>query len=474
MASPDISFYTIPSSIRKPGKYFEFNTRLAVNTLPANLQNMLIIGQRLAAGSVPALTPTQVFSGAQAADFFGAGSLAHLMCLAAITANPYLQLTVCALDDAAGAQASETLTLATNASSSGVLTLWVGNQSVQIAVNIGDTPATVATELAAALGQISSLPVTAVAAANVVTLTAKNKGTVANQIGIVSTITAGGMTATLANPTLTGGTIDPDPSTAMAKVFAQQYDVICIPYNDQASLTALRTYLDNVSGPLEQRPGVGVYGYTGALAGATTLAGEINGGRMLEAYLRGTKSPGYEVAAAFASVMAFEEDPAMPLNTLALTGIAAPTVDQRLSRTEQENCLYNGVTPLEVGPGEVVQIVRAITTYTLNPAGVADISLLDVTTIRTLDYVRKACRERVELRFPRAKLSTKTPPRVHDELYDVLLKLEELEIVENVEANKDGLLVEKDLQDPNRLDAKIPCDVVNGLHVFAGRIDLIL
>lgn len=56
----------------------------------------------------------------------------------------------------------------------------------------------------------------------------------------------------------------------------------------------------------------------------------------------------------------------------------------------------------------------------------------------------------------------------------MLYKLEELEIVQNVEQWKSGLIVERDLQDPNRLNAKIPTNVVNGLHVFAGRIDLIL
>ena len=39
----------------------------------------------------------------------------------------------------------------------------------------------------------------------------------------------------------------------------------------------------------------------------------------------------------------------------------------RLSRTEQENALRNGVTPLDNGPDGVVQIVRAITTYTKDP-----------------------------------------------------------------------------------------------------------
>ena len=60
------------------------------------------------------------------------------------------------------------------------------------------------------------------------------------------------------------------------------------------------------------------------------------------------------------------------------------------------------------------------------------------------------------------------------ELLDVLQKLEQLEIVEAVTANAAGLIVERDDQDPNRLNAKIPADVVNGLHVFAGRIDLLL
>ena len=42
----------------------------------------------------------------------------------------------------------------------------------------------------------------------------------------------------------------------------------------------------------------------------------------------------------------------------------------------------------------------------------ADVSWLDLTTIRTMDYCMKAWRTRVALRFPRDKLSTKTPSRV--------------------------------------------------------------
>lgn len=474
MASPNIAFDTIPSSIRKPGKYFEYNLRLAVRTLPSNAQRVLLVGQRLASGSQSALTPVNVFSDVEAATLFGRGSMLHLMAQAAMTAWPYAQLSAIALDDAgAGVVATGTLTLSGTASTAGGLTLWVGNDAVDIAIAAGDTAAVVATALKAQLDRMPDLPVSASVSAAVVTLTAKHKGALGNQIRLSGTVQlASGLTA--ATSSMTGGLNDPDIAPALAAVFASGHHIICSAWNDQSNLTKLRTHLDNVSGSLEQRGAIGVYAHTGTLAQATTLAATNNHGRTSCALAPSTPSLPWEVAAAYAAVIASEEDPARPLNTLPLTGIAPMPLANRLGRTEQENALANGVTPLEVGPGEKVQIVRAITTYTLDPQGVNDISLLDLTTIRTLDYVRRACRERISLRFPREKLSERTPPKVRSELLDVLTKLEELEIVEQVEANKPGLIVERDSQDPNRLNARIPVDVVNGLHVFAGRIDLLL
>lgn len=473
MASPNIAFDTLPSSIRKPGKNFEFNTRLAVRTLPGNLQKLVLIGQRLAAGTVQAGVVTDVFSDAEAGVMFGRGSILHGMVAAALTANPYLQLSAVALDDGAGTAASCTLTIAGTATAAGTLTAWVGDTRVDSAVSVGDTATAAAAALKAVFDTLPDLPVSAGVAAGVVTLTAKNKGTLGNGIKVSATQTlAAGLT--IAASAVAGGATDPDIQPALTALFAAGHHVIGCSLPDAANLTKLRTHLDSVSHALEQRGAVGVYALTSTLAAATTLAGTINSGRISAALLPGTISLPWEVAAAYAALVAFEEDPARPLNTLLLTGIVAPPLANRLSRTEQENCLNNGVTPLEVGPGEKVQIVRAITTYTKDPQGVLDISLLDLTTIRTLDYVRRACRERISLRFPRDKLSARTPAKVWSELYDVLLKLEELEIVEMVEANKAQLLVERDSQDPNRLNARIPCDVVNGLHVFAGRIDLYL
>ncbi|MBN3174827.1 phage tail sheath subtilisin-like domain-containing protein [Pectobacterium brasiliense] len=473
MASPNVEFYEIGSSIRKPGKYFEFNTRLAVRTLPSNQQKVLLVAQMLSSGTATPLNAVNVFSDEEAATLFGRGSMAHLMAAEAIGCNSYLQLQVIGVSDVGAATAATgTLTLTGTATASGTVSAFVGATRVDVAVSADDTAATVAAALNTAIGQKTALPVTAAVAAGVVTLTAKNKGVAGNDITLRIASTATGLTA--AATSMTGGDVDPDIAPALAAVFAAGHDIIVSPYATQAALIALRTHLDSVGGPLEQRGAIGVAGWPKSLSTGSTLAASINSGRITLGWHNGSVKTPAQIAAAYAAVIASEEDPARPLNTLAMNTLDVTALSARPGRNEQENALYNGLTPFEIGPGDKVQIVRAISTYTKNADGVDDVSLLDITTIRTLDYVRKACRERITLRFPRDKLSSRTPDRVRSELLDVLYKLEELEIIEEVDANKAALIVERDSQDVNRLNGRIPSDIVNGLHIFAGRIDLLL
>ncbi|WP_036385380.1 tail sheath protein, partial [Microvirgula aerodenitrificans] len=309
MASPNVSFDSIPSSIRKPGKYFEFNTKLAVRTLPGNLQKVLAIGQRLASGTQPALVPVDVFSDEQAAQLFGRGSAAHLMAHAAITANPYLQLTVIAVDDAtAGIAASGTVTLTGPATGAGIVSLYVGAARVDVAASSGDTAAELATALKTALAAKADLPLTATVAAGVLTLTARNKGSFGNDIVVSSAVSAPGVTATVA--AMSGGAIDPDLADALAAVVGGGHHILVSPFADGTSLTAIRAHLEFVSGPMEQRGAIGVFGWPGTLATGTTLAGQINSGRITGAWHRGSVRLPAEIAAGYAAVLAFEEDPA--------------------------------------------------------------------------------------------------------------------------------------------------------------------
>lgn len=473
MASANVSFDTLPSSIRKPGTYNELNIRLAVRNLPANPQKVVIVAAKTAEGGLAVNTPTDIFSDYEARAYAGPGSTAHKMALAAMKAYPYARLSLALVNDAAaGIAASGSVTVTGTAEGAGVISVTIAGKTYRIAAARNDAPADMAAALAETVNAVPECPVTATAANGTLAVTAKNKGILGNGIALAAESTAKAVTLTVT--AMSGGQVNPDITPALTAIFAAGHNVIISPYTDADNMTALRDHLEATGHALEQRGAIGVTAVTTTLAQATTLAKSLNEGRISLALLPGTESMACEVAAAYGAVMASEEDPARPLNYMALDGIVIPPVTKRLGRNEQENALANGVTPLQAGPGDVVQIVRAISTYTRNETGADDVALLDITTMRTFDYVSKACRERIDLRFPREKLSRRTEVKVRSELIDVLLKLEELEIVEEVTANLPFLIVERDGQDANRLNAAIPVDVVNGLHIRANRIDLLL
>jgi phage tail sheath gpL-like len=472
MPSPNIQFDNVPSTIRKPGIYTEFNTKMAVNTLPANLYKVIVVGQRLAAGAVAANVAADIFSEEEAAVYFGRGSIAHLAVRAAIEANRYLSLQAIALDDAgAGVAASGTVTITGPATSSGALRLTVDDEAVDIAIASGDTANAIAAALNAQIALQPDLPITATVLAGVITVSAKNKGTLGNAIKLTAMVSgAAGVGAAVV--AMANGLNDPDMTSALTAIYNAGHHIIISAYNDQTNLTALRTHIDAVSGPREKRRCRAVFAHIGTYAQATTLATAINSGRMLCVLDPSAKESSYKVAAAMAAVAASEEDPARQLNGLPLGGLTAPPMANWLSEEQIEAALHNGVTPVRIGPGNKVQIVRAITTYLVNANNVPDISMLDWTTIGTLDYVAKAIEEVIGLRFPRDKKSVRTKARLHDAIYNVMLKLEELEIIENVK--KEDILIEDDSVDPSRYNIRIKVNVVNGLHVIAQRLDLFL
>ncbi|HAK8203105.1 TPA: phage tail protein [Salmonella enterica] len=468
-----IEIETIPGSTRKPGVYAEFNTRMAMRSLPGNLQRMLIIAP-LSGGQAKALELHDVFSDDEAAMLFGSGSLAHIMSVSALKANRYLQLQVIGIADAAaGKPATADISLTGPATQSGTLTLWVANTRIDAPVQSGDSAQAISRSLLDALLRQKALPVTAQMATgdNGVTLTARHGGEWGNDIRLSGRTTAPGVTVTVS--AMTGGENNAAVKDALTAVFAAGHQVIAVPWTDETTLRALREHLAATGDAMEKRGAVGVAGWPGTLATGTTLAGKSNDGRTTIGWHPGSVCLQAEIAAGYAAVIASEEDPARPYNGLEIVGLDVTPLTARAGRREQENALHNGLAPLEVGPGDKVQIVRAISTHTRSDNGTDDPALLDITTMRTLDYARKAWCDRIALRYPRDKATERNRRGVRSELLDVALKLEEEEIIENVMAMKDALIVDKG-KEPGTFLAAIPCNVVKGLHVIAARIDLYL
>lgn len=469
--SEHISFDTIPNSIRVPGQYIEFNTRTAVQGLPQNPQKVLLLSPMSASGSQAPLTPIQLFSDEQAGDLFGRGSWAQLMVRQAFVNNPYLDLTVIGLPEHdAGVAASGSLNVAGTVQRTAAVSLNIGGVSVSTAVSSGQTAEQVAQKLAQTINA-AALPVSAQDAASALTFTARCKGEIGNEISLWADSGNSGLSLTV--QAMKGGANNADIRSALEKVAGKHYHIIVSPFADDANGQALSQHLNQVSNAIEQRGCIGVIGWRGTMPTGAAMTAKLNDGRITCAWYKGADEANALIAAGYAAVLAFEEDPAKPLNTLQIKGLNITPDAQWPLFNECNNALYNGLTPLTVIANKV-QIMRAVSTYTKSPANVEDPSLLDITTIRTLDYVRRAIKERIALRFPRDKLSERLLPKIRSEILDVLLKMEQAEIIENAEENKGKLIVARSQFDANRVNAAIPADVVNGLHVFAGRIDLIL
>lgn len=467
-----INFDKIQTSTRKPGTLLEWNTKLAMNNLPTNRQKVLLLGQRLAASKDDGAL-FDVYSNQAVGELCGEGSIAHMMAVSAIKAYPNAALSMITVtDDPAAQAATGSIALSGKATKSGRINLKIANfEDINIAVEKDDEAAAVAIRLAEAVNANSSFPVTAIATEATIAVTAKNKGLIGNEIKLTCRLTSEGVTAQVT--AMAGGDLNPKVTAALASIAAEGHDIIAFPFNDEDSLLALRKHLDAVAAPTEKRWAIGTFGHTGTLAEVITITKKINSEFESVAWYKDSASLSCELAAAYATVIASEEDPARPLNTLPLDGIGVPA--SKVMRTEAENALWNGVTPLETdATGTKALIVRAITTYTKSGNGTEDESMLDLTTVRTLKYASEVIDQRIKLRFPREKLNDKTPPRVRSEILDVLMKCEEAEILEHVEEHKDKLIVVRHHQNVGMVAATIPTDVVNGMHVFAGRIDLIL
>jgi Mu-like prophage tail sheath protein gpL len=475
----------IPASTRVPGTYVGFDFSRAGRALASGEEYVVILAQRLASGSVPALTPTDVFSAEDAATYFGRGSQAHRMVMRAINANGNLQLAVCALDDdAAGVAATGSVVLSGTAGSSGQVRLQVADVTVAVAVSAGDKAADLMNGLVAAIAAKPDLPLTA-ATGEVVTgkdgsgkditapgviFTARNKGACGNETGLTLALTASGLNGTL--KALGGGQGDPDLAPVLAAIFSSGHTVVVTPYSTDAALSALATHLDKVSGPVEQRGAVGVAGWRGTLATGTTLTGKLNAARVTVGWHNASALSSGELAAVYAASLVTEDDPSEPLDNLVLPGLdMTPQADWPM-RNEEEKALHNGLSPFRV-QGDRVQLVRAISTYIKNGEGIEDATLLDITTIRTLDYVRTAWRTRMSQRFPNGgKLTDRRLLQIKSETLDVLYALERLEMVENIDTYKSQVLVARNARDDTRADVAIPAPVVRGLHILTGTIYL--
>lgn len=494
-----ISFNGIGTDIRTPFCFVEFDASKAQQGSSTMQYRVLLMGQRLATGTVPALTPTRVTSAKQGEKVFGKGSQLARMLAAHFKNNTTTELVVVALeDDSAGQKASGTMTFTGSTSTGGTLCLYIAGERVRVGINTSMDAAAMASAVAAAVTADGSLPVTANAASGTVTFTAKHAGEWGNDIDVRLNYYTGeetpegvliafagadhGLDANLVNGSpslpcevaailgatsayyaaidparplqtlpligymppkesqgmkLKNGSGNPEVQDVFAALGDTHYHIFTLPYTDAANLMAIKDELANRWGPLKMIGGVAIAAYYGTHSKTGELGDRHNSPHLL---VKGTGGP--------------------------------------WTREERNLLLWDGIATAYEDADGVMRIERMVTTYKENALGAPDRAYLDVETIFTLEYLRYDVRAYFTRKYPRHKLAKDgtlygqgqaiiTPKIAKAECVAWFAMMEEKGLVEGMAQFKKDLVAERNKDDECRLDIYLPPDLVNQLRILA-------
>lgn len=483
-----VPFNNTPANLRVPLFYAEVDNSMANSG--AQNQRTLIIGQVTASGNAVLNIPVLGQGVSDAKTKGGLGSMLALMTAAYVSSDRFGEVWFLPLADAAaGVAATGTLLIAGTPTANGVISLYIAGQVISQVVTAAQTAAAIATALAALVNATPDLPVTATAVTATVTLTAKNKGLAGNEIDLRLNYrgTANGE-ATPAGLTLTitamaSGATNPVPDTALSNLANEPFDFIVCPYTDTASLDSLKTLLSDKTGRWSYVSQI--YGHVfaaqrGTLATLATAGNARNNQHESIMGVYDSPSPAWIWAAdvAGAAAVALRADPGRPLQTLTLGTALPPPVASQFDVGERNTMLWDGISTFTVASDGTVAIENLITTYQKNSFGAADNSYLQVETLFLLMYVLRAQQALVTSKYARVKLAANgtrfapgsaivTPNMIRADLIAQYGRMEYDGYVQDAAGFAKALIVEKNSQNPNRVDVLWPGTLISQLRIFA-------
>lgn len=241
-----------------------------------------------------------------------------------------------------------------------------------------------------------------------------------------------------------------------------------------ADTTAWIDHLTSVSDSIEQRPAILVVPFSDIEA-AEAFADQVSvksSYRVICPCYHGAAGQEPEIAAAIAAALADSNDPAVPFNGVNLGGVTAVSDEFKLTFERMERAMNKGVCVITTGADGKPEILRAISTYRINPdSGLADDLMLDINGVLTIDYVRKVIRE--DLMKERRRKNTAAQRRnIKSIILSRALQLDKAEILQNVRETADQITVIEDTTDRYRVNVKVPADWVRGMHVIATTLDV--
>ncbi len=483
-----ISFNNFPSNIKVPLFYAEVDSS-AANTIQDNGAS-LIIAYPLADSSIERNKLIIMPSADQAKKLAGRGSQLSRMVESYRNIDNFGELFVIAVDEpTAGSNATGTIQISGTAEETGTLSLYIGNSKIQSQVTVSDSAETIANGLHNAINTHLDLPVTAVLNNSTITLTAKNKGLSGNDIPLCFNYygTVGGEDTpdglNIVINQMSGGTGTPNLTPVIAAMGDKLLDFIAFPFNDLSSLATFNHEMDDTTGRWSYARQLYGHAYTAKKGNLTELVefgDKLNYQHISVAGYESRVQTGLDELIAMRTArnaIFIRNDPARPTQSGMLNGALPASDSNQFTLTEQQSLLSHGIATAYVSSGNLL-IQRDITTYQRNSYGIADNSYLDSETLHTLAYVLRKLRSVITSKYPRHKLANDgtrfgagqaiiTPAVAKAEINATYRQLELMGLVENFDVFKKNLIVERNINDPNRLDVLFPPDLVNQLRVFA-------
>lgn len=309
-----IGFTLVPNSAAASAVFVEQeNVRRGVS---ASLQHkILLIGQFNSGFTPTANLPQLLLDVADAQTRYGRGSMLALMAEKAFASGAvgYDVYALPVADNGSGVDATGTIVASGTSSAAGTLALTIAGVEVDVAIASGLAATAVGDAIAAAINANLDLPVTAANVTGTVTVTARNAGTVGNQIKMYLNRTTGdatpaGLTMTVA-AALTSGATDPDISTALGALDATWYTEVACPYLGDTEISLVESTGEERMEPGVKRPFVAFVGYTDTRANLLTALGAAgsrtrNSEFSVYVPVHGSPTPDFQIGASFAGMWA--------------------------------------------------------------------------------------------------------------------------------------------------------------------------
>jgi len=489
-----IPFSNIPANWKQPLYWVEVDPSKAGR--PINRLAALLVGTMSSTGTGTPDIQVPIGRQMDADALFGQGSELARAFRAFFANNFSQELWALPLaEPTGGAAASGTVTVAAAPTEAGTIHLYIAGDHVPVNVAAGMVVNDVATAIADTINDDDDLPVTAAAAAAVVTLTAKWSGLTGNDITMRHNYfgTVGGemlppgldLTYTPTNGLLAGGAGTPVMDTAIANLGEQEFEYVSMPYTDSTSLLAWETEYGFSDagrwGWMRQHFGHVFSAKRGAYGDLITFGGTRNSGVVsVMGFELDSPSPSFEWSAAYTAKAgrALANDPARPLQTLHMESIKPASSHMQFNLLELNTLAGYGIATQRTLSDHVPMISRETTTYQVNSYGQGDDAYELVTTLATLARLLRDQRQLITSTFPRHKLANDgtrfgpgaavcTPKSIKAVLIADYRSHEFLGLVEDADAFKKNLIVERDPVDQNRVNVLYPPDLINQLRIFA-------